>query len=87
MSETITLSVESVEAVARRTAEILREIPTEMTSEVMSRSEAKAYVKRNSEGAFYNWCKEWHVKPYHRGRYSKTHLDRALSLEARKRAA
>lgn len=55
------------------------------SSEILTRAEAKAYVKRPSEGAFSEWCHENHVKPYRRGRYSKSQLDLALSREARKR--
>lgn len=56
------------------------------TSDVLTRDEAKAYVKKISEGAFSEWCARWGVKPAIRGRYSRARLDVALDREARKSA-
>lgn len=80
------LDPEDHRAIAAEVVALIRETPT-LTSHIMTRDEAKAYVKRPSQGAFCEWCQKYHVKPYHRGRYSKAQLDAALSLEARKRAA
>ncbi len=80
------------ERIARRVVELLRETPLTMapavavTSDVLTRTEAMAYVKRRSEGAFCEWCQKWGVKPADRGRYSRSRLDVALAREARKRA-
>jgi hypothetical protein len=82
------------EAIAQRTAEIVLEAlragplaPAAVTtSEVLTRTEAMAYVKKNSEGAFCEWCKKWGVKAANRGRYNRTRLDVALDREARKSA-
>lgn len=52
---------------------------------ILTRPEARAYVKRNSEYAFHQWCKRYHVAPASRGRYSITSLDRGLDNEARGR--
>lgn len=73
-----------VEAVAARVVALLCETPT-ATSDIMTRAEAKLYVKRHSNAAFCRWCQDWRVKPYRRGRYSRTQLDVALSFEARRR--
>lgn len=81
------LTPEDIEAVAQRTAEIIRATPTVTTEDVLTHMEARFYVKRPSRSAFGRWCKANHIKPYHRGRYSRTQLDLALSREARKRAA
>jgi hypothetical protein len=75
-----------VEAVAAKVLEMMR-APALVTDEVMTRSEAMLYVKRRSVGSFHNWCHEFHVKAYRRGRYSRTHLDIALDRESRRRAA
>lgn len=89
----VVLAPESVDALARRIVELQQaaneaaqpELVT--TGEILTRTEAMAYVKRTSEGAFSAWCKTWRVKPWRRGRYSRTQLNVALSHEARKRAA
>jgi len=80
------LDAEDIEAIAQRTAELIGQ-GAQFTEEIMTRAEAMAYAKRNSDAAFSDWCREWHVKPYRRGRYSKTQLDHALQRESRKRAA
>lgn len=88
----VVLAPESVDALARRIVELQQaakeaaqpELVT--TGEILTRTEAMAYVKRTSEGAFSAWCKTWRVRPHRRGRYSRTQLNAALSQEARKRA-
>lgn len=55
-----------------------RTVPTQL---VLTRSEAKIYVKRLSEGAFSAWCARWKVKPGARGRWSRAALDLALERE------
>lgn len=52
------------------------------TDAILSRAEAKAYVKKNSEAAFHKWCEQWGAKPRQRGRYSRCKLDLALEREA-----
>jgi anti-sigma-K factor RskA len=75
-----------VERTARRVVELQTAQPAK-TGDVLTRSEARAYTKRNSEAAFCDWCARWGVKPAFRGRYSKTRLDLALNRESRARAA
>lgn len=83
----ITLSPESVDAIARQIVAALNAQDSKArTSEVLIRNEARAYVKKNSLSAFHAWCREWNIRPYKHGRYSRTQLDLALSREARRRA-
>lgn len=51
------------------------------TSLVLTRGEAKVYVKRPSEGAFVAWCRRWKISPASRGRYARAALDLALERE------
>lgn len=74
--------------IAERAAELLAErlgSPAMQADKILTRAEAKAYVKRRSNSSFGQWCREYRVKPYHRGRYSRDQLDIALRFEARKR--
>jgi hypothetical protein len=76
---TVDLSSESVESIAQRVAELLR--APAPTPQVLTRGEAKAYVKRPSEGAFVAWCKRWKIRPASHGRYARAALDLALERE------
>lgn len=49
---------------------------------VLTRGEAKTFVRRPSEGAFVAWCKRWRVKPGSRGRWSRAALELALERES-----
>jgi hypothetical protein len=72
------------EAIARRVVELLREQPTFVgTPNLLTRTEARAYTKRPSQGGFCAWCRRWKIKPVSRGRYSRRDLDLALSREAK----
>jgi hypothetical protein len=53
------------------------------TDTILTRPEARAYVKRRGEASFCEWCRKWAVRPVSRGRYSRLALDRALDREAR----
>lgn len=83
----------TIDAIARRVVEMQREsasasaVPTLGSGEMLTAAEARAYVKRRSTSAFGRWCHEWGVRPYRRGRYSRSQLDLALGREARRRAA
>ncbi len=84
----LALTDADVDRIARRTAEVLRALPAlPPTPAILTRPEARAYTKRHSEAAFCDWCQRWQVRPFARGRYSKTHLDLALDRESRRRAA
>lgn len=81
------LDAEDIEAIAQRVVALQRESPVmASTADVFTREEAKAYAKKNSEGAFCAWCRAWGVKPQIRGRYSRQRLDMALQREAKKSA-
>ena len=45
---------------------------------VLTRDEAKHYVKKPSNAAFSRWCKKWGVRPIEQGRYSRANLDKAI---------
>lgn len=75
----VELSAASIEAIAQRVAELMR-APAQ-TSLVLTRGEAKIYVKRPSEGAFVAWCKRWKIRPASHGRYARADLDLALERE------
>ena len=77
-------TMEIIETTARRTAELVRGVSAS-TTELLTRDEAKTYVKRSSDRAFGRWCKKWHVRSVQHGRYSRTQLDMALGREARVR--
>lgn len=81
----ISLDPQTIELIAQRTAELVRAPAVQQTPVVLTRAEAKAYVKRRSEGAFCEWCQRWQVRAAFRGRYSRSHLDVALQREARAR--
>ena len=71
---------EEIEKLARRIVALQA-----VTNEILTRSEAMTYDKRNSPAPFCRWCKTWSVRPAFRGRYSRSQLDLALSREARRR--
>jgi hypothetical protein len=71
------LSESAVLRIARAVVELQAQQSAPKTGQILTRAEARAYVKRKSEAAFCEWCKRWHVHPFARGRYSKAHLDRA----------
>jgi hypothetical protein len=79
------ISDSDVDRIARRVVEL--QATTLTQSEVLTRSEAMAYAKRQSHAAFSVWCAANHVRPVSRGRYSRSQLDLALQREARRRAA
>lgn len=79
--QTVELSETTIERLAQRVAELLRAAPPAARPDVLTRAEAKAYIKRPSEGAFVAWCKRWKVRPASRGRYSRPTLDLALDRE------
>ena len=76
----MTLTAEDHRAIAVQVVELLR--APAATEDVLTRPEARAYVKRPSEGAFCEWCQKWGVSPRSRGRYSRAKLDLALEREA-----
>lgn len=76
---TVDLSAESIEAIAQRVAELMR--APAPTLQVLTRGEAKVYVKRPSEGAFVAWCRRWKIRPASHGRYARRELDLALERE------
>lgn len=49
---------------------------------ILTRAEARAYTKHNSDTAFDRWCARRKVRPCARGRYARGHLERALLREA-----
>lgn len=71
---------EQLQRIEMRVAEIATQ-DTNTTAEVLTRAEARRYVKRLSEGAFCRWCQRFGVKPSERGRYGRTILDLALARE------
>lgn len=81
------ISEQDIEAIARRVVELQRQTTLPQSERILTRSEARAYVKRHSEAAFCDWCKKWRIKPFSRGRYSRDQLDLALERESRRRAA
>ena len=78
-------TMEIIDATVARTIAQMQAQQAPKTDEVLTRAEAKLYVKRNSDRAFGRWCKEWSVRSSQHGRYSRTQLDVALNREARKR--
>jgi len=80
------ISTEDIEAIARRVVELQAE-QSMRNERVLTRAEARAYVKRESEAAFHDWCKRWRIKAAVHGRYSRDQLDLALERESRLRAA
>lgn len=52
------------------------------TSDVLTRAEAKSYVKKPGEKSFDRWRKKWGVRRKGHGRYSLGELDLALAREA-----
>lgn len=83
----VDLSDDAVARIARAVVELQAQQNAPKTGQILTRAEARQYVKRPSDAAFCEWCKKWSVKPFNRGRYSKAHLDRALENESRRRAA
>lgn len=83
----VNLSDDAVARIARAVVELQAQLAAPKTGQILTRAEARHYVKRPSEAAFCEWCKRWQVRPFARGRYSRAHLDRALENESRRRAA
>jgi len=52
------------------------------TGIIFSRTEARAYVKRENLRVFKRWCQKWGVRSVAYGRYAKATLDLALAREA-----
>lgn len=82
---TVHLSDECIDAIARRVVERLQHVRAR-NDYVLSRDDAKVYVGRPSDDSFDAWRKRHKVRPCSHGRYSKRHLDVALQFEARVRA-
>lgn len=78
------LDPEDHQAIAACVVDMLRAqpLPAEQTTDVLTRDEAKAFVKRASEGAFSDWCRRWGVHAAIRGRYNRQRLQIALQREA-----
>lgn len=74
MSEPITLSAESVEAVAQRTAELLGAAKRPE----LSRAEVMQLTGHRSDSALDRWLNARRVKPISRGRYRRSAILRAL---------
>lgn len=68
------------EAIAQRTAALV----VAFRSPILTRDEAIAYTKHESDSPFDRWCTTYGVKPSTRGRYARRWLDRALEREAAK---
>jgi hypothetical protein len=83
VSEAITLSEQTVNQIVECLAARIHQ--DGLTDAILTRDEAKTYVKRSSDRAFGRWCKKWSVRSISHGRYSRSQLDLALSREARKR--
>lgn len=49
---------------------------------ILTRAEARKYVRRTSDAAFSAWCARWQVRAECRGRWSRARLDLALAREA-----
>jgi len=49
---------------------------------ILTRAEARQYVRRTSDAAFSAWCARWQVRAECRGRWSRARLDLALAREA-----
>lgn len=79
--------LEIVERTAVRVVQMQRDASMPRSERILTRAEARAFVKRQSEAAFCDWCKKWRVRPANRGRYSRDQLALALDREARARAA
>lgn len=75
------LDAADIEAIARRTAELVRDVQIAPAS-VMTRKEAMAYVRRTSTQAFHDWAARWYGPRGAKNRYSKSRLDLALAREA-----
>lgn len=67
--------------------EELAAIPFRQTDDVspkpiLTRAEARQYVRRTSDAAFSAWAARWQVRAECRGRWSRARLDLALAREA-----
>jgi hypothetical protein len=68
------------EAIAQRVAELVAPVKP---GPILTRAEAMAYTKHNSDSAFDRWCSKYYRGGSdERGRYSRGHLERALLREA-----
>lgn len=56
-----------------------------ITDRILTRAEAVAYTKHDSDSAFYRWCTRWRVTSSAPGRYARGTLDSALAREAARR--
>lgn len=82
MSEPVTLSPESVDAVVTRVldaiASRLIELQAQSDRPELNVAEAMQLTGHKSESAFYRWTARVRVKPIAHGRYRRTALLRAL---------
>ena len=76
------LDASDIEAVAQRVVELM----TRTASEVLGRSEAATLAGFRDASAFHRWARRNRIKPAHRGRYSRSQINLALSREGRLRA-
>lgn len=74
MSEPITLSAESVDAIARRVVELQAPV----TRPELSRAEVMQLTGHRSDSALDRWLNARRVKPISRGRYRRSAILRAL---------
>jgi len=77
MSEPVTLSAESIDAIARRVVEIQAESHIPSRPELTT-LEAIRLTGRRSRSAFYRWAQARRVKPISPGYYRRAALLRAL---------
>lgn len=83
MSEEVTLSRESIRAVAEEIAQLRRSqwsavLPLHLAAEYVF----KPISEKGDSSAFRAWCKKYRVKNCSRGRWAKEALDRGLRREA-----
>ena len=74
MSEAITLSPESVDAIARR----IVELQAPVTRPELTRAEVMQLTGHRSDSALDRWLSARRVKPISRGRYRRAAILRAL---------
>lgn len=76
------LDAESIEAVATRVVQIMREVAP--TREILSAREAAQFVGKPGRDAFKDWRARFGVRPCGHGRYTLRSLKAALEREGRK---
>lgn len=81
MTELVTLSPESIEAIARRVVE-LQSVAQARSEHTLTRAEAVVFSGRRSVSAFDRWAAKWGVKSCSPGHYSRHALELAKEREA-----